>query len=379
MDISKIQKAVTQRQNDKKSLLNLSFPDFTYFPHLLEDRRIQTAFINIFRYPYYYPSPKGDIEARVIISKYYQRRKLEIDPEHILLTASIAESYSYIFKAIANMGGDILCPLPRAPYLDEAASFIDLKLKDYQLSPTSSWDIDFKSMKITNRTKAILLQNPHLPTGKIIQEKDLKELLSLCKKHDLILILDESLSDLVFHHKQLNSALETASKTQSIISINSLQYAFALPGFKISWLTFHGKDKQRSELMNEIEYLADTFLNVSQLPMTVLPEVIKYSRKFRKKMRLRLEKNLSTTIAKLSKSKKLSFTPAQGGVSLMVELKHKKLNLEDFILRLISEQGVYLHPCDYYNYPGNYFVISFLQDPQTLRKGLTKLLQFLKA
>jgi aspartate/methionine/tyrosine aminotransferase len=381
MSENQIQKALQKRKKLRKPIINLSYPDFTFYPSLFEEKKIQRGFVNLFKYPYYYPTAQGDQETRNLISNFYKTKKQSVPAEHIFVCATPNEALSYLFKIFGIKGGEIICPTPCSPLIDEVAAFVGAKIINFHLSPKNNWEIDLKKLteKITAKTAAIFLQNPHLPTGKVFKAKQLGELLKLTAQHQIAIICDESLSEFYYAKENFPSLNSFTGSKNLLITINSLANSFALPGAKISWITMQGEEKTVDEYLCGIEYLADTFLNLNQLSISILPELLKYGRKWRKKFQKRLRINRQILIKTLAKAKNLKLIKPEGGFYGMIEILKTKSLGEKLSIKLINETGLYLHPADFYGLPESaYLMICFLQDPKVLRRGLKRLLKFLK-
>ena len=158
----------------------------------------------------YEPQAKGLLMAREAVAEYYAERGFGVDPEHIHLTASTSEAYSYLFKLLANHGDNVLVPQPSYPLFEFLATLEGVELRPYELDyihPSdqankgrAGWRIDFDSIEaaITKTTRAIILVSPNNPTGSFIKRDELRQLNELCARHSLALIVDEVFSDYAF-------------------------------------------------------------------------------------------------------------------------------------------------------------------------------------
>ncbi len=388
MELNLIQSAIQKRQETGLPIVNLSFADFTFYGSLLTRNNIQKAFINIFKYPYYYPTAKGELEARQAISRYYRTLGQEVDPESLLITSSINQSYLYLLKIFSAEGGEILASSPHTPALDEVAGILDCQIATFPLNEKDGWQIDLDQLEksINKNTKAIFLMSPHLPTGAIQKEETISRLAKMIKGKSIALVVDESFSDFIFNHAKLPVIPEIVGRDQLVISLQGLANSFALPGFKISWIQASGPDDQAQAFLQTLELLGDTFLNLNQLAQTVLPEVIKFSRRWRKKFQKTVERNRDILVSKLSKSPRLKFHFPEGGFYAFIEIldeQGKTQTGEDldqkFVVELLEKTGVYLHPGHYYGKKSPcYAMICFLQEPRILRNSLKKIVKFLK-
>lgn len=393
MAINILQKALKERKSANLPIINLSIADFTYPTSLFNKRKIQKAFNNIFKFPYYYPDAKGDIDARKAIQEYYLQNDQEVSLESLILTASISQSYLYLFKIFSTAGKqkssnsiqipEILVACPCPPLIQEIAGFLNIQLKYFELDQKNHWQIDIESLEklINNNTQAIFLMSPNHPTGAIQTEETLNKLNKLLKGKNIPLIIDESLSEFVFEKEKIPIPSTIFDSNQLIISLQDFKYTFGLPGLKISWIQVSGPEKPAKIILKMLELLGDTFLSINQLSQTILPEIVEYSVNWRKNYLNIIKKNRKFLFRKLAKSRFIELYETKGGLFNLfkINLPDQKLNDLQFATNLLQETGVYLHPGTYYGKNnGIYLVICYLQDPDNLNKGVKRLLKYLK-
>jgi aspartate/methionine/tyrosine aminotransferase len=293
----------------------------------------------------------------------------------------------------------VLAPRPYSPYLEEVASFLDQELKTFPLLPGQGWQIDLAGLEkqITPRTRAIFLMSPHLPTGAIQKEETLRQLFKLIKGKNIAVIIDESQADFIFNKANLPLAAVLADSRQLLVTLQTLSNSFALPGLKLSWIRVDGPAAPRNELLTSLELLSDTFLGVNQLTQGIMPELVRHTRRWRRKFRKTVEKNRDILVSKLTKSSRLRFHFPEGGFFAFVEvlppppplagqagtkaaaIAPQFASAEDFCVSLLEKTGIYLHPGHYYGQnEGVFFALCFLQSPSTLRSSLRKIVKFLR-
>jgi N-succinyldiaminopimelate aminotransferase len=89
---------------------------------------------------------------------------------------------------------------------------------------------------VSPRTRLVLLNSPHNPTGKVFSRRELEQVAALCREHDLVAVTDEVYEHLVFdgEHVPLATLPEMAERT---IAISSLGKTFSVTGWKVGWAT----------------------------------------------------------------------------------------------------------------------------------------------
>jgi N-succinyldiaminopimelate aminotransferase len=146
------------------------------------------------------------------------------------------------FSALFDEGDEILT---FAPYFDcyPAGAFaVKAKLVDIPLE-TSEWTFDPDRMrsKINSRTKAILVNNPHNPTGRVFSKAELQSIADLALQHNLIVITDEVYDELVFDNTVLTRMAQLPGMRDRTITISSTAKTFSFTGWKIGYVFAHPK------------------------------------------------------------------------------------------------------------------------------------------
>ena len=102
--------------------------------------------------------------------------------------------------------------------------------------PDWSFDPDALAAAVTARTRLVLLNSPHNPTGKVFSRAELELVAALCREHDLVAVTDEVYEHLVFdgEHVPLATLPGMAERT---LTISSLGKTFSVTGWKIGWAT----------------------------------------------------------------------------------------------------------------------------------------------
>lgn len=104
---------------------------------------------------------------------------------------------------------------------------------------SNNWKIDEADLraKITNKTKAIVLNNPHNPSGKVFSKQELEMIAQVAQEHDLLVISDEVYEFLVFDRQAKHYRIATLpGMWQRTLTIGSAGKAFSTTGLKIGWI-----------------------------------------------------------------------------------------------------------------------------------------------
>src|SRR5215831_5773553 len=150
----------------------------------------------------YDPQPKGLLHAREAVASYYRKdHGLEVNPEHIILTTSTSEGYSFVFRLLCNAGDELLVPKPSYPLFEFLADLQDVKLVPYPLIYDHGWQTDFHSLQkaVTPRTRGVVVVHPNNPTGSYVKVEEMRSLNAFCRDRGLAVIADEVFLDYCLH------------------------------------------------------------------------------------------------------------------------------------------------------------------------------------
>ncbi|MEU6895770.1 pyridoxal phosphate-dependent aminotransferase [Streptomyces sp. NPDC046557] len=186
-----------------------------------------------------YPPGPGVPELRLAITE-HQRRfyGLTYDPDtEVLVTAGATEAIAAALLALLEPGDEVIA---LEPYYDSYAACIamagavrvplTLRAPDFRL------DADALRAAVTPRTRLLLLNTPHNPTGTVLTPAELAAVAELAIERDLLVVTDEVYEHLVFEgsHTPLASLPGMRERT---VTISSAGKTFSFTGWKVGWVT----------------------------------------------------------------------------------------------------------------------------------------------
>ncbi len=325
----------------------------------------------------YAPDPKGDRAARQAIRKYYERHKVNIDPEHILLTSGTSESYLHILSVLTQPGDNILVPHPGYPLFDQIAAMLHVELRPYQLMEDFQWAVDMDTVLegIDDRTRAIFIVSPHNPTGSVMPEAEVCELVDIANERGLAVVSDEVFSEFVFDGLNFPRVAEVA-RPELLFTLNGISKMYALPSMKLSWMAVSGEGRRVASVVDALETRVDTFLSCHTGIQRTLPLIFSQGGEFLRQYQLEVERRRNLAVELLHPSEAFSFHPPRGGFYMTIKINDTKLSEEDWVIRLMEQEGIFVHPGYFYDCPGDHLVISFLTKEEILLPALEKIFHF---
>ncbi len=323
----------------------------------------------------YQPHPQGMLCARQAVSQYYQRLKVDIDPEKIFLTASTSEAYSYLFRLLADPGDHILIAQPGYPLFQFLADINDLHVDFYSLAYEDGWHIDFETIEnqISKKTRVLILVNPNNPTGSYIKKDELTALNHLCQKHHIAMICDEVFFDYPFEDDQKNFLSLAHNRSTLTFTLSGISKILALPQMKIGWIVVGGPEDQVQESLQRLEVISDTFLSVSTPAQNALPQWFSTQEKIQKELKYRTAVNRSELKKMAEHFPQCRLLEAEGGWYAILKIPGIK-NEEQWVLELLNEGHVYVHPGYFFDFEDEpCLVLSLLTQPQRFQEGIKRI------
>ena len=239
--------------------LGQGFPD-TAGPQPVLDAAIEAISAGRNQYP---PGP-GVPQLREAIAA-HQRRWYGLDWDvnsEVLVTAGATEALVAAILALCEPGDELIAFEPFYDAYDADAVLAQATLVPVRLEwPDFALDSDRLASAITPRTRAILVNTPHNPTGHVFSRAELEQIAELAIAHDLIVITDEVYEHLAFdEHRHIPMASLPGMRDRTI-TISSGGKTFATTGWKVGWVT--GSAELVSAVMAVKQWL--TYVNAGPL------------------------------------------------------------------------------------------------------------------
>jgi N-succinyldiaminopimelate aminotransferase len=186
-----------------------------------------------------YPPGMGMPVLREAISAHQQRfYGLAVDPDReVLVTAGATEGLAATILALTETGDEVVT---FEPFYDSYGAIVGLAGATHVTVPLRAPDFqpDAEELRaaISDRTRLILINNPHNPTGTVLSRETLQLIVELATRHDALIVTDEVYEHLVFDAPHIPVATLPGARERSI-TISSAGKTFNTTGWKIGWVT----------------------------------------------------------------------------------------------------------------------------------------------
>lgn len=213
--------------------LGQGFPDWAG-PEWVKDAALQSIHSgNADQYP---PMPGIPPLREAIADRYQRHLGRPIDPQtEVTVTCGCTEALTATFLGLINPGDEVILIEPYYDSYPAGVAFAGATPKFLTLRPPSfALDLDQLKQAFTDRTRAILINTPHNPTGHMFTHDELAAIAELCVEHDVIAISDEVYEEITFGPEHLRLATYPGMADRTV-TLSSLGKTFSLTGWKVGW------------------------------------------------------------------------------------------------------------------------------------------------
>ncbi|XP_051139416.1 uncharacterized protein LOC127257133 [Andrographis paniculata] len=161
---------------------------------------------------------------------------LVVDPEkEVTVTSGCTEAIAATMLGLINPGDEVVVFAPFYDSYEATLSMAGAKIRSVTLRPPDfAIPIDELKPIVSDNTRAILMNTPHNPTGKMFTREELEAIAELCIKHDVLVFSDEVYDKLSFEMDHISIA-SLPGMYDRTVTMNSLGKTFSLTGWKIGW------------------------------------------------------------------------------------------------------------------------------------------------
>lgn len=283
----------------------------------------------------------GSAEFRqALVERHAALTGQSITPDQVVVCPGAQNGLYAATLCLVEAGDEVLVPEPRyvtyESVLDAAgATRVDVPLdvdRGFHLDP------DKLAAAITDRTRMILLNTPHNPTGMVMTREELESVAELALQHDLWVVCDEVYADLTYDvaHISVCNLPQIADRS---VSIGSLSKSHAMQGWRLGWVIAPPDlAKHLVNLVKPMHYGLSPFLqDAAVVALTEEhPEIATMHREYRERRDL--------VCGRINAMPRISCSWPEGSMFLLVDVRATGLDGEKFAWGLLDHGGVSLLP-----------------------------------
>ena len=331
-----------------------------------------------------YTKTSGIVELRkAICKKLHQENNLNYSEEQIVVSTGAKQCLANTFLAILNKGDEVILQNPCWVSYTELIKLADGVPVIVNCDENDGYKLSAKNIEkaVTSKTKAILLNSPHNPTGIVYNKNELEEIAQIAKKYNLIIISDEIYEKLIYdgeEHVSIASLSEDAY--ERAIVINGLSKTYAMTGWRVGYTASSAK---LAKIMSSVQ--SHMTSNVCSISQYAALEALTGPQDSINMMKNAFEERRNFMMKKLEEIDEVSFIKPQGAFYIMVNITYfigksingvKINNSIEFAKMLLEEEKVAVIPGAAFGLE-NFIRLSYATSMEVIEEGLDRIKSFL--
>ncbi len=212
--------------------LEIGEPDFDTPKHIIEAacKALHSG------YTHYTPSA-GIPELRQAIAEEMSRtRGIPVQAENVVVTPGGKPIMFYTILALAEPGDEVIYPNPGFPIYESMINFTGAKPVPIPLREEYNFAFDIDEFKklVTRKTKLIIINSPHNPTGGILDKETLEEIAKIAMERDIAVLSDE-IYDRILYDGEFHSIASIPGMQERTIILNGFSKTYAMTGWRLGY------------------------------------------------------------------------------------------------------------------------------------------------
>ena len=223
-----------ERQGRKILHFEIGDPDFNTPKNITDAARD-----SLIRGETHYTNSKGLLEFRMAAAEVTEKRSRKFRPslDQILICPGANSSIFYTIGCTTNPGDEVIIQNPYFPTYVSSINFFGAKPVKVPLKEENEFRLnpDDVEKAITDKTKLIIMNSPHNPTGAVMNEKEMKRIYEIAKKHDIYLLSDEIYARMIYDDSdtKFSSPSKYDQCKERVIVANGFSKSYAMTGWRL--------------------------------------------------------------------------------------------------------------------------------------------------
>lgn len=325
-----------------------------------------------------YSQNAGVLELRQTIAEYYKRTEgFEYSPvDEVIVTVGAMEGLYLTLLSILDPDDEVIIPAPYYVNYVQMVSLCHAKpvVIDNPEAEELSFNIEDIEAAITPKTKAIIINTPSNPSGKVIPWNKIEALAEIAKTHNLVVISDEVYKCLLYDNIKFKSIVDIDGMRERTVLVNSLSKEFCMTGWRIGYVL------APKELIATMTKLQENVCACAPLPSQYAAiEALSGKEDYSKDMVDIFTSRRNILYDGLSKIPGLYCNKPEATFYMMVDVSATGLSSYDFCCKLLETVHVACVPgIAYGNSCDRYIRIAFTLDENKIKEGVARIAKFME-
>lgn len=352
-------------------ILSVGDPDFDT-PAAISDSAVESLRAGHTRY-----SPAGGIPAlrQAIAEAETRRLGFAVSPAEAVVHAGAQNALYTTLRCLVESGDEVVVFSPPYIMFDGVVAACGARPVRVPLSPERGFRIDPEALAaaIGPRTRAILLNSPHNPTGAVALPEETEAVAALCRERGLWLVSDEVYADLCFERSFVSPATLEGMRERSIV-VRSLSKSHAMPGWRVGWTVAPAAlSVHMVNLINHVLYGGARFIQEGAI--TALTEELPECAAMKEAYRARRDYFCEA----IDRIPGLNALRPESGLFCLVDVSAAGLATQDFAEALLEREGVSVLPAGGFDPAiGHCVRVSLCQPRDVLAEAVGRIERFVR-
>jgi aspartate/methionine/tyrosine aminotransferase len=185
----------------------------------------------------HYGPSAGLPEFRKTIADIWKaERAIPCDADNVVVTPGAKPIMFFVMLALLEEGDEVLYPNPGFPIYESVANFLNARTVPLALREENDFDLDLKELerKITSRTKLLVLNSPHNPTGAVLKPETVEGIAALARKHSFHILSDEIYARIQYEGRHLSIASLPGMAERTIV-LDGFSKTYSMTGWRLGF------------------------------------------------------------------------------------------------------------------------------------------------
>lgn len=357
-----------------KDILSFSAgePDFGT-PQVIKDAAIKAINEN---YTKYTPVDGYPVLREAIANKLKRDNGLTYATNQIMVNNGAKHSLFNLFSATIENGAEVIIPAPYWVTYPELVKYCGGKVVEIQTDDTNDFKITPEQLKnaITPKTRMLILTTPSNPTGSIYSKEELIAIGKVLEGTDIIVASDEMYEKLTYKGTFTSCAAVSDDMFKRTVTINGLSKSVAMTGWRFGYMA--SADTKLIKATKKLQSQSTSNIN-SITQMAAIAGLDGSADEDIAIMRKAFIERRDEAVKLMNEVDGLSVSKPDGAFYLFVNIKEVSSDSLNFAKELLDKKFVAVVPGVAFGSEG-YFRMSFATDIGTIRKGITRIAEFVK-
>lgn len=325
----------------------------------------------------YTPNSGLDVLKDAVAEYYEPTLKRKIDPEtQVMITVGAQEALTVLMQILLDPGDEIMICTPHyPPYVNQAyvahATPVLVPTKE-----ENGWEPDIGTLKskITERTKALILNSPCNPTGGELSEQALREIAEVCREHRIVVISDEPYNKIRYTEEPFVSIASLSGMEELAVVVNSFSKTYAMPGWRLGYAIGP-------------EWIISAMPKTHDVMVSCVPAPFQYAGAYALKncdadveeMRQKYQRRMEIVHNGINSIDGLNCIRPKGTFYMFFNIRGLGVTSEQFAFDFLDKENVAVVPGDGFGEAGEgYIRLTFATNEETLEESMERLARYVR-